>query len=209
MVGACSAVDALGRMLFSSTCLSKSAAENSWGTGSVLELDNASVVPVCDDSRVSSDTGKARRNVRFSEISTILSTSPSSASAGTASTRSSHISFDNDELFYRFHVSHPLPSSDVSLSSSIEEFIEIEVAASSCSSTSRLRLNSEKYEHQDRDQEHQRKQRHPKRNRFLGHSKRKQRVRQILKEDIAHRKRRSEKILDLKRYSRWKGTVTQ
>ena len=210
LIGGCSVVDVLGNMLASCTCFDKNTTEGFWGKGPIAETDNASVVPVCDDSSPSSDSSQMRRNVRFSQTSTnnisifYKSTSPDSV---TTTSTSSTISINGNRVASdHLDISRSLPTKMKTFgSSSSEEFAEIEITTSSYN-PNRSRREIIPSPQQKLQQQQQLKDRQAQRHRSLGHTKRKLRVRKLLAEDIAHRQRRLETKLDRERHevTEWK-----
>ena len=195
MIGACSAVDALGKILTSScTCFSRGAPGSFWGERSGVELDNTSVVPVCDDSSPSSDGSLIQRNVHFSQVSTIsiLHKSESSHSAATTSTRSTFSAYDYEVENDHLYTYNAIPTKIKTVHSpSREEFGAVMVGP--CSNRATLSPEGLKF---PRQQQRKSKDRHEQRHRCLGHTKRKQRVRKLLAEEVANRKLKSERNFD-------------
>ncbi len=192
LIGACSAVDTLGKILTSScTCFGRGAPGSFWGGRAGVELDNTSVVPVCDDSSPS-EGSLIRRNVHFSQVSTIsvLHKSESSHSAATTSTRSTFSAYDYEVENDHLYTYNAMPTKIKTFHApSREEFDPL------APSSSRDTQSPEGFK-LSRQQHRRSKDRHEQRHRCLGHSKRKQRVRKLLAEEVANRKRKSERKFD-------------
>ena len=191
-------------MLASCTCFHKSTTEGFWGRGPIAETENASVVPVCDDSSPSSRSTQIRRNVRFSKTSTktisMLHKSTSSDSVTTTSTSSSISIDDNRVASDHLDISSSLPTkTKIFASSSSEKSVEVKITTSSYN-PNRSREGITPSPQQQLQQQQQLKDRQTQRHRFLGHTKRKLRVRKLLAEDIAHRQRRLETKFDGERH---------
>ncbi|MGK3747141.1 MAG: hypothetical protein ACI90V_014004 [Bacillariaceae sp.] len=136
--------------------------------------DTASITPVCDPD----DSKSSRRSVRFSNISIINITplSPSTISTTTTTTE------EEDEIINLHEVTCSLVSSP---SSSVEEYVEVKTSQSLSPPSLPAQLRSApQHQHQHQHQQN--------RHRFLGHKNRRRRVRKLLKEDIAHRRRKEE-----------------
>mmetsp|Transcript_14971 Transcript_14971/g.34718 ORF Transcript_14971/g.34718 Transcript_14971/m.34718 type:complete len:198 (-) Transcript_14971:729-1322(-) len=192
LVGAFSVVDALGKMLISYSCFRKCSTDLLWKKGAAGEADNASIVPLCDESSPS-NSSKIQWNVS-SQISTITIVHKSSLSRS-VSTDSTHSTFNTDEdsthSTFNIHEGN-LVSGNLDVPSRLslemntifsgkgEEFVEVKLA------TSQYYPNSTQLQ--------QGKNGKSKRHRLLGHTKRKQRVRKLVAEDIAYRQRRSGRI---------------
>lgn len=195
LLGACSAVDALGKILTSScTCLSRGAPGSFWGGRAGVELDDTSVVPVCDDSSPSSDGSLIQRNVHFSQVSTIsiLHKSESSHSAATTSTRSTFSAYDYEVENEYIYSNNAMPTNIKTFHSPSREAFETVMAGPSSNRATPLPEGLKP----SRQQQRKSKDRHEQRHRCLGHTKRKQRVRKLLAEEVANRKRKSERSFD-------------
>ena len=194
LIGASSAVEALARVMFT-TSTSDDIGAIEASSEEIAELDKASIVPACDASPLLPNGSQIRRSVRFSQIltSNIIPVSPSSTSTSTTTTASSDMD-EEDGVINLCDSSH---SGTSFLSSSIEKFIEVETAAlgapdpiySPPALPGRLRIPTQRQQQQQ-----------PQRHRFLGHTKRRRRVQKLLIEDIAHRQRRWEELLDRERH---------
>jgi len=196
LFGVCSAVDALGNMLFRCTCFPKDSTESSRGRELVGEIDNASVVQVRNYSSPSSDTSQIRRNVHFSHKSavSIIHKSPSCNSPTTTSTCSTFSIYGNSAASdLKISDSLPIPTLR---SSSSREFVEVELATSSNNPALSLQGSRSPLPQQQLQLDHQQQDRHAQRYQFLGHTRRKRKVRKLLVEDIVHRQGRLETIPD-------------
>lgn len=195
LIGACSAVDALGKMLTSFKYINKCTTWGSLGRVATEEMENSSVIPVCEDSSPS-----VRRSVHFPKVSTIsvLHKSSSSYSTSTTSTSSTFSKDGNEGDSNHISNSSPVRRKTSHTSITIENFVEVEVAPMSYYQTPPIGISSPPLQQlrQDYKTNDQTKLRH----RFLGHTKRQRRVRRLLAEDVAHRQKRSETILDQKRH---------
>ena len=193
LIGAYSAADVLAKMMTSCACFQSGSSGYFWGEKASVEMDNSSVVPVCDDSSLSLDSSPIQRNVHFSQISNInaLHNVTISNSTSTESTRSS-FSIDDYEIA-RYH--YYIFTSSLTKTSSDEEFIEVKLGTCSNHAKPSLRRMNYLKQRQSR-QRQQSNNRQAQRHRFLGHTKRKQRVQKLLAEDVAHRQRKSEKKID-------------
>ena len=181
-IGVCSAVDTLGKILLSCTCSDKSATPGFWGGAAAIEIDNASVVPVCEKlSSPSHDSSKVHRNVQFSKMPTtgIMQKSLSLRSAATTSTCSTFSMNDNESSSEYLDIPYLLPVKiKTCCSSSREEFVEVKIAREGSQTLQRQQRRCQRAQLEDRQ---------TRRHQFLGHTKRKRRVRQLLTEDIINR----------------------
>ena len=188
LVGAYSFVDALGKMLISCSCLHKGSTDVFWKRDSVAEVDNASVVPVYDDSSPLSNSSKIRMNLS-QQISTISIIHKSTHSRST-STISTHSTFHIDECNRSSgHLDIPSRLSlemNTFCSDKSEEFVEVKIASLPYYSNPR--------------RQQQEKDGQTKRHSFLGRTKRKHRVRKLLAEDVAHRQSRSGRTCDREKH---------
>jgi len=174
-------------MLTSScTCLSRGPSGSFWGG---VEIDETSVVPVCNNSSPSTNSNEIERNVHFSQVSTIniVHKSSSSHSSATTSTRSTFSAYDHELENDHLNVSSTMPTKIETLHTISSD----EIHTVNMESSSNHGMPSVSTFAQQRQQQHQWKNRHAQRHQILGHKKRKQRVRKLLAKDLANRQRRS------------------
>jgi len=147
---------------------------------------------VCDPLPNNCKISRRRRSVRFSDISTInvIPLSPSSLSTTTTTTEEEED--DEEENIADLHdqVSCSLFCSP---SSSTEEYIEIEKDHSLSPPLLPARLQSSPPPQQQQQQRY-RREKQQNRHQFLGYRSRIRRVRKLLIEDIAHRRKREEEF---------------
>lgn len=160
-------------------------------------MDNMSIAPVCDNSSRSSDLCLVQRNANLTQTSTINvshnSTCPSSVV--TTSTRSTFSIKDNEVASDHYlHMSNSIPMKIKAFHSTAgEEFIEVKLGNSSNSGKSSMRQAPELQQRRQRSrQQYNLTGRAAQRHQFIGHTKRNQKVRQLLADEIATRRRRSE-----------------
>ena len=149
--------------------------------------DTASITPVCDPD----DSKSSHRSVRFSNIPivNIIPLSPSTVSTTTTTNE------EEDEITNLHEVTCSLISSP---SSSVEECVEVKTSQplSPPSLPTQLRsapqhqLQHQPQHQQQKRQQQQQQQQQQNRHRFLGYKNRRRRVRNLLKEDIARRRRK-------------------
>lgn len=190
LIGACSAVDVLGKMLTSCSCFQRSTSSPGgiWDKRAGTDIENASVAPVCDNSFPSSDSSLVERSMQFSQISTInvAHRSPCPDSVVTISSPSICSIDDNEVSCDYYNRSTTTPMNIKTFCSSLgDEFIEVKLGDSINSTKSftisahepqpRRRQSRQHYQSTDRDSQ---------RHRFLGHTTRKRRVRQLLTKEL-------------------------
>ncbi len=173
-------------MLTSScTCLSRGSSGSFWGG---VEIDDTSVVPVCDDYSPSSKSNQIERNVHFSKFSTIniVHKSSSSHSSATTSTRSTFSAYEHELENDFLNTSSTMPTKIKTFHTTSSEDIDA-VNTESFSNNEMPSVTT--FAHQR--QQLQWRSRNSQRHRVLGHKKRKQRVRKLLAKDLSNRQRKS------------------
>ena len=189
LIGACSAVDVLGKMLTSCSCFQRSTSSPGgiWDKRAGTDMENVSVAPVCDNSFPSSDSSLVERKMQSLQISTIkvAHRSPCPDSVVTVSSRSICSIEDNEVSCDHYNRSTDTMNIKTFCSSLGDEFIEVKLGDSINSTNSftisahepqvRRRQSRQHYQLTDRDSQ---------RHRFLGHTTRKRRVRQLLTKEL-------------------------
>lgn len=199
LFGAYSAVDMLGKMLTTCSCFQgcTRTTYGMWDKRGEVEMDNMSIAPVCDNSSQSSDLSLVQQKANLAQTSTINVSHKSAcpSSVVTTSTRSTFSIKDNEvssDHYLKMSTSIPIKIKAFHLTAG-EEFIEVRLRTSSNSGKPSMRQAPELQQRRRRSrQQYNLTGRDAQRHQFIGHTKRNQKVRQLLADEIATRRRRSE-----------------
>ncbi len=182
LIGACSAVDVLGKMLTTCSCFqrSTSTANGIWDKRAGTDMENVSVAPVCDNSFPSSNSSLVQRNINVAHRSLCPDSVVTVSSSSICSIEDNGVSCDH------YTRSTTMPTKVKTFYSSVgDEFIEVKLGTSPNSTKSfTIQANELQQRRRQSRQQYRSTDREAQRHRFLGHTTRKRRVRQLLAEEL-------------------------